>query len=110
MWHSGALGSPGRQPAGQPAELLASVLPEEGAGLAGAPEAGRLADRPRCRIAHHGRTEERKLVDQRRHLRLLEEGRRRRLAGGQVARAALALPLGLLVRPRERRPLVVLED
>src|SRR5207244_99742 len=83
----------GRQPAGQPAELLASVLPEEGAGLAGTPEAGRLADQPRRRIARHGCAQERELVDQRRRLRVLEEGRRRRLAGGQVARAALALAL-----------------
>ena len=106
----GALGRPGRQPAGQPAELLASVLPEEGAGLAGAPEAGRLADQPRRRIAHHGCAQEWELVEQRRGLRVLEEGRGRRLAGGQVARAALPLALGLLARPRHRRPLVVLED
>src|SRR5438132_5446526 len=76
------LGRPSRQPAGQPAELLASVPPEEAARLAGAPEAGRLADQPRRRIAHHGFAQERELVDQRRRLRALEEGRRRRLAGG----------------------------
>src|SRR5436309_225397 len=104
-----ALRVPCRQPAGQPAELVAPTLPEEGAGLAGAPDAARLAYQPGRRIAQHGGAQERELVDQRRHLRVCKEGRRHGL-GGQVARTAFALALGLLARPRDRRPLVVSED
>src|SRR5207247_2982697 len=60
--------------------------------------------------ARRGGTQEWEVVDQRRGRGALEEGRGRRRAGGQVARAALPLALGLLARPRHRRPLVVLED